>query len=335
MATDVENIEDVVDPTTIEPTDELEGEMEPVAEEFVEDERPTEPEVVEPQPEPQPEPEPTAALEPAPVEDLFDPEILGIARRFGMAEQEARSHGSVAALEVEVTRRADLLRAGRTTDEAQPKPPEPFKFKTELNPEDYGKEFLDFTGEVRGMATHYDDRFTVQEKRIAELEGHLRATMQESQQRALQAFEVEFDALVDGLPDEFHADDVLGKGPSRDLTHDSKATQSRMNLLREMAGERLKFASRPGGVIPPTGELFRRSLTLLYQERQQQLSRRKLNDRVNKRAAGAIARPSRGKAPGKATEAGAGGEADEFVNSFMRDQGLTPAPGSEQVLQDA
>ena len=226
-------------------------------------------------------------------EQGLDPNLLQIASGLGMPESAAKAFGSDEVLYDYLQR---TLQDQQQPGQAQPAPgqqPPPAEqtstdFKLEL-PEfsetEHGEETVRAWQQVQAM---YD----TQSAKLQQTEQAVQQLLSGYQEIANERYLSEFDAFLDSKV-KAHEEygDVLGSGPTRSLDPNGKAFRNRTKIDAAVDVIQRGFAAR-GQRVPPRQDVFESAFHAALADQAQEVARRQVSAKVNRRRSQAIARPA-------------------------------------------
>lgn len=266
------------------------------------------------EPEPEAQPEPAKSVPDANAGDSatvasetkpsFDERLLVDAERVGISRDEALSFGSPEALNkaIDVAIRT-YQRFAQPQQEPAKQEPEP---EIEFDPEEYDEKII--------------KAFELQKKQIRELQDELQAirgTTQDIASRTqLETQEKMYD-VFDQDVNELGNESLFGKGNRNTVAKEQVENRARLLAATNALADSYELRGLP---IPP--DLIERAMRAEFGESAQAKSTRELADKVSKRAAQSIARPSgRGSTPFVGTDTDS--EAKQAIAAILEEAGVS------------
>jgi len=165
---------------------------------------------------------------------------------------------------------------------------------------------------LKALNKHYSAKVKALNGNVKQLVGYIQA-----QERA--AFEMRFDAWVEGLGDGFKP--VLGEGRGYKMPRDSKEFRNRIKVLEKM--DQLIAGSKVQN--PDHEKIFHEAVNAVFGDRIRKQTEDKLAASVKKRQGQMLSRPTHRPT---GTKRSAEAEAKEFVRDFMKSAGES-TPGAD------
>lgn len=228
--------------------------------------------------------EPTVQVD-VPAKPDFPPHLLMAAMQMGIPESAARGFSSSAHLESflmqkQASNRAPVAPAA-ASDPFADIPDAPFKLELDddVDPR--------LAAQVKAMNGHYAKQNKAMKDALRPYVQRTSQSEQESRQKAVVDFSNRFEDAVAKLPEAFHADDVLGKGPISGHANGSAAYNSRIEVARIYGALLLGHKQRSPGTPPDHAALAANAAHAVFPDVAITAERKRLSAATKKNRKGA------------------------------------------------
>ena len=178
-----------------------------------------------------------------------------------------------------------------------------------------------FSGLAQHNAAHFNN--------VAAVLGQLVQTVQRQQELLGQNETDHFDRFIGSLPDEYHVEDMVGKGNEHELNRSSAAYKNRAEIFQtaRMLADQYRAKNLP---VPGRDMLFRAAVNYKFADQVDKLARRRVNGEVQKRMGQMSYRPTqRDGRPLTGWES-----AKEFGKRYAAERGIDYGTDAEQHLAE-